>query len=134
MTLQPAEQLAPDAELVVTGIIRTALSGRAESYTSNVRVSNAKAGPSARQVVVRRDGGPQRGLFDFPRLGVRVWAATEQDATDLALMAQAILLNSPGHPSGIVQATSLSGPSPVPDAAGPHRYFTVELKIRCVNL
>ena len=133
MTLQRPEQLAPDAELLVTGYLRTALSTRTEPYAASVRVSNAKAGTNARQVVVRRDGGPQRGLFDFPRLGVRVWAATEQDATDLARLVQALLLNSPGT-SGIVQATSLGGPSPVPDAAGPHRYLTVELKIRCAAL
>jgi hypothetical protein len=133
MTLQPAEQIAPDAELVVTGYLRTALATRSEPYAASVRVSNAKAGTSARQVVVRRDGGPQRGIFDFPRLGVRIWAATEQDATDLARLVQALLLDSPGT-AGIVQATSLSGPSPVPDEAGPHRYLTVELKIRCTPL
>lgn len=133
MTLQPAEQLAPDAELVVTGLLRTALDARTEPYASSVRVSNAKAGTSARQVVVRRDGGPQRGLFDFPRLGINVWAATEQDATDLARLTQALLMNSPGT-NGIVSVTSLSGPSPVPDATGPHRYFTAELKIRCASL
>lgn len=133
MTLQRPEQLAPDAELLVTGLLRTALSTRTEPYAASVRVANAKAGTSARQVVVRRDGGPQRGLFDFPRLGINVWAATEQDATDLARLTQALLLNLRGS-GGIVQATSLSGPSPVPDAAGPHRYFTAELKIRCANL
>lgn len=133
MTLQPADRLAPDAELVVSGYLRTALAARTEPYAASVRVSNAKAGTTVRQVVVRRDGGPQRGLFDFPRLGVNVWAATEQDATDLARLTQALLLDSPGT-AGIVQATSLSGPSPVPDAAGPHRYLTVELKIRCANL
>jgi hypothetical protein len=133
MTLQPPEQLAPDTELVVTGLLRTALTARTEPYAASVRVSNTKSDTSARQVTVRRDGGPQRGLFDFPRLGVNVWAATEQDVINLAALVQALLLDSPGT-AGIVQATSLSGPTPIPDAAGPRRYLTLELKIRCADL
>jgi hypothetical protein len=133
VTLQPAEQVAPDVELILTGYLRAALGARPEPYAAGVRVSNAKVGNTARQVVIRRDGGAQRGVFDFPRLGVRVWADVEQEASDLARLVQALLLDAAGS-NGIVRATSLSGPSGVPDEAQPQKYLTVELTIRCTDL
>lgn len=129
MTLQPAGVVAPDVELILTGYLRTALAGRTEPYAAGVRVSNTKVG-NVRQVVVRRDGGPQRGVFDYPRISIRVWDAEEKDASDLARLVQALLLDSPGT-SGIVRATSLGGPSGVPDSAQPQKYLTAELVVRC---
>ena len=75
MSFQPATVVHPDVELWATGYLRAALAGRPELVAASVHVSNQKPTTNKpRTVVVRRDGGPQRGLFDFPRLGVRVWA------------------------------------------------------------
>lgn len=130
---QPAAVLHPDAELWATGYLRAALTARAEPYAASVRVSNAKTNTPGRQVVVRRDGGPQDGLFDLPRLTVRVWAATEQETGDLARLVRALLVGSPGN-GPVVAAVSFTGPQGVPDASGPQKFFTVDLTMRGVNL
>lgn len=73
------------------------------------------------------------GVFDHPRLTVRVWADVEQDASDLAGLVQALLLNAPGD--GVcVAATSLSGPSGVPDDSQFQKVLTVEMQLRCTSL
>lgn len=131
--LQPVAVLHPDAELWATGYLRAALAARTEPYATSVRVSNEKKATAGRQVVVRRDGGPQDGLFDLPRLTVRVWAGTEQEAGDLARLCRSLLVASPGN-GPVVGATSSTGPQGVPDAAGPQKFFTVDLKTRGVNL
>jgi len=134
MPLQPAAVVFPDVELWATTYLRAALAARSEPVAAGVGVANDKAKTSAvKKVVVRRDGGPQRGLFDFPRLTVRVWAPVEQDASDLARLVQALLIVSPGS-GPVVAATSLSGPQGVPDDSGPQKYMSVELKTRGVNL
>lgn len=133
MTWQAAEVVAPDVELMLTGYLRARLDARPESYAAGVRVSNTKAGNPERQVVIRRDGGPQRGVLDYPRLGVRVWATKEQDASDLARLVQALLLDARGT-NGIVGVTSLSGPSSVPDDAQPQKYLTLEMVVRATPL
>ena len=134
MTLQPLAVVAPDAELWATGYLRAALAARAETYAQGVYVSNNKPPTNRpRTVVVRRDGGLQRGAFDYPRLAVRVWADLEHEAADLSRLVQALLLTSPGD--GVcVAATSLSGPSAIADASQFQKYLTVELQMRCSPL
>lgn len=130
--MQPPVIVFPDVELWATAHLRSTLSGRPESFASNVYVSNSV--PSTRRdrmVVVRRDGGPRLDTMrEAARLGVRVWAKTEQDATDLARLVRALLWMAPdGAP--VCRVTDLSGPSPVPDESGqPLRFFTVELIVR----
>lgn len=134
MTLQPLGLVAPDAELWGTGHLRTALAARAETYAQGVYVSNTKPTTNRpRTVVVRRDGGLQRGPFDFPRLAVRVWADVEREASDLSRLVQALLLAAPGDGT-CVRVTSLSGPSPVAEAGQFQKYLTVELQMRCSAL
>lgn len=130
MTFQPPNVIFPDVELWATGYLRTALAARPEAYAQNVGVANDKSKTTkARKVVVRRDGGPQRGLFDFPRLAVRIWCDDEQEASDLARLTQALLVASPGN-GPVVKASVLSGPQGIPDAAGPQKYLLVELRTR----
>lgn len=130
MTLQPAAAIFPDVELWATGYLRTALAARSEPFAAGVYVSNTKPSTNrARTVVVRRDGGPQRGLFDFPRMSVRVWADKEQDAADLARLVQALLVVSPGN-GPVVAASVLSGPQGIPDDSQPQKYLSVELQTR----
>ena len=134
MSFQPAAVIFPDVELWATGYLRAALAARPEAFASGVFVSNAKPTTNKpRTVVVRRDGGPQRGLFDFPRLTVRVWADKEKDASDLARLVQALLVVSPGN-GPVVAATVLSGPQGIPDDSQPQKLLGVELQTRGTNL
>jgi len=130
MTLQPAAVIFPDVELWSTGYLRAKLAARPEPYAAGAFVSNKKPAANRRKtVVVRRDGGPQRGLFDFPRLSVRVWDDDEQTASDLARLVQALLIASPGN-GPVVAATSLSGPQAIPDDSQPQKFLSVELQTR----
>jgi len=129
MTLQQAEVIFPDAELWATTAMRAALAARSEPYKSGVVVSNAvPATRPARLVTIRRDGGPEDGVFDRPRFGVNVWAATEKDAADLARLVTALFRLLPGD--GVcVNVRQASGPSAIPDAQ-PRRYMTFEATLR----
>lgn len=131
MTLQPAPIVFPDAELWATTALRAALVGRGEAYLSGVKVSNAvPAARPDRLVTIRRDGGAAVGVFDNPRLGVNVWARTEQDATDIARLVAALFWSLPGD--GVcVSMRMVGGPNPIPDESGAKRRFmTFEARLR----
>lgn len=127
--------LWPDVTAEVVTYLRDSLTGRAEAYTTGVQVLDRV--PSTRPlrlVVVRDDGGP--GLTDVravARIGVRVWAGTHEDATDLANLTCALVAAIPdGQP--FVRA-DVSRPYPIADESGqPYRYFTAELIVRGVSL
>lgn len=126
----------PDVELWATGYLRTALSARGEAYASGVYISNAvPTTRTDRMVVVRHDGGLRDSLvLETARLGVRVWARTEQDATDLARLCAALLWAAPnGTP--VVRVTQTSGVTPIADDSGqPLRYMTFEVLTRGAQL
>lgn len=124
----------PDVELWATTWLRAALTGRAEPYTQGVLVGVVL--PTTRRprmVMVRRDGGPRLDVArEAARLGVNVWGATEQEASDLARLVAALLWAAPdGNP--VCKATQLAGPSPVADSQ-PRRYMTFELVVRGADL
>lgn len=113
----------PDVELWTTEYLRTALAD------STVFVGNVDKSTKTKRVIVRRDGGPTLSpVTEAARLGVRVFAPTEQAATDLARLVQAHLSASPGN-GPVRRYRGLSGPSAVADPAGPLRYFTCELTV-----
>lgn len=120
----------PDIELWLTGYLRTALAARAEPVASGVTVSTSTPTTRpARLVTVRRDGGPRVGrVLEAARIGVNVWAATEQDATDLTRLVRALITAADGQ-GPVKHVGEQSGPSPIADAA-PRRFFTVELTVR----
>lgn len=126
----------PDVELWATGFLRTALAARGEAYAAGVHVSTTvPATRHNRMVVVRRDGGPRLDATrEAARLAVRVWATTDQDATDLARLVAALLWAAPdGNP--VLKVTQVSGVSPVADPSGqPLRFMSFELVIRGVDL
>lgn len=136
MSWQSATVVYPDIELVLTGRYRTALEAREEAYAGNVFVSNSIP-PTRRDrmVVVRRDGGLQGEMRDQPRVSIRVWAKTEQDATDLARLVMALAPTfADGDPIVAVPTTGRSGPSPVPDESGqPLRLMNIEFHTRGVQ-
>lgn len=128
--------LFPDVELWATTYLRAALGARTEPYTAQVKVSNGvPAVMPGRLVTVRRDGGGQLDPFrDNPRLGVNVYAGTEQDVADLAAMVSA-LLRSAADGKPVLRVRTVSGPSPIADEAGkPRRYLTFELAVRGTQL
>lgn len=134
MTLQPAGVIPPDVELWATGYLRAFLASRPEPFAAGVYISNTKpTGNRPRTVAVRRDGGPVRGVFDFPRIAVRVWADKEQEAADLARLIVAGLKIAPGN-GPCVATLAVFGPSPIPDAAQYERLVNAELQMRCTDL
>lgn len=126
----------PDVELWATTYLRVALSVRPESYTSGVYVSNVvPAVRHDRMVIVRRDGGPRLdAVREAARLNVRVWAKTEQDATDLARIVGALLWAAPdGDP--VLRVEQPTGPTPVADdSQQPLRLLTFEVVVRGTQL
>lgn len=132
MTMQPAAASFPDVELWATIYLRAALLARPELIADNVLVTASVPNPRVdRMCVVRRDGGAARGLFDHPRLAVRTWAKSEQDATDLARLVAALLWVAPVTSSPCTHVVQLTGPTPVADeSAQPLRYQLFELTMR----
>src|SRR5690349_2931272 len=128
MTILPIV-IHDDIELWATTKLRALILARTEQYTDNVYVSNTV--PSVRpdrMVIVRRDGGGRLdAVREAPRLGVNVWAKTEQDANDLARMVAALLWASPdGDP--VSKVTITGGPYAIPEQSPHHvRYLTAEL-------
>lgn len=115
----------PDIELWACGYLRTTLA--AHGYPATHVANTYDGRPVA--VWVRRDGGPVLdAVREQPRIGVNVFALTEQAAADLARTVSALLLAAAdGLP--VLRARSLSGPSPIPDTY-PRRYMTFELTTR----
>lgn len=133
MTLQPPSVIFDDAELWATTYLRAALAARSETY-ADARVSNTKStSKKPRQVVVRRDGGPQDGLFDTARLTVRVWCDDEQDAADLSRLVRALLMVAPGN-GPVVSVESPVGPQGVPGDSQPQKFFQADVKMRGASL
>ena len=137
MTWRPAAILFPDIELVLTTKFRAALAARTEPYATGVFVSNAVPNPRRdRMVIVRRDGGTPTAMRDRPRVTVRVWAMSEQDATDLARLVMALaptLID--GSPIVAAPTDGRPGPNPVADESGqPMRMLSIEFHTRPTQL
>lgn len=134
MTMQPAAVIPADAELWATGYLRTFLAGRSEPYAGGVWVSKDKpATNKPRIVAVRRDGGPVIGVLDHPRLTFRIWADSDDDASDLARLVVGAIKVSPGHGPALA-VTNLLGPSPIPDSSQAQYMVNAELVLRCAVL
>jgi hypothetical protein len=115
----------PDVELWATDYLRYALPryGVSGVFVSNRRESQKTA------VWVRRDGGPTLDqVREVARLGVNVFAPSEQEATDLALTVSA-LLRAAADGDPVVRVEQPSGPSPVADNQ-PRRFMSFELTVR----
>lgn len=128
MTLQPVAAAPVDADLWWIVYLRGALVGRTEPYASSVYFDRKVPNPRRdRMVIVRRDGGQVRGVFDHPRVALDVWAKTEQDATDLANLMVALAQVAPLAGAGVTAVTHISGPNAVPDPSGkPRRLCLIE--------
>ena len=112
----------PDSELWLTGALRNALTG----VYVDIRI------PSRRrplEVIVRRDGGPEGFVVADQRFGIRCFAASEKQVSDLADEASARLRALAF--TGPARRVSTTSPFPVEDESGvPCRYFTAEIAVR----
>lgn len=135
MTILPIV-LFDDIELWATGRLRSLLAARSEPFTTDVFVSNKMPVDSStgeptrrdRMVLVRRDGGGRLdSAREAPRLGIQVWATTDQDANDLGRLVAGLLWSAPdGDP--VSKVTITGGPYAVADESRqPLRYITAEL-------
>jgi hypothetical protein len=119
----------PDVELWATGYLRIALAahGYPDMFVSNRREKQTEA------VWVRRDGGPALDqIREAARVGVNVFAPTEQGATNLARTVSALLRAAPnGDP--VLKVEQVTGPSPVADST-PRRFMSFEITVRGVEL
>ena len=112
----------PDSELWLTGELRSALTG----VHVGIRVPTQRR---PKEVIVRRDGGPEGFVIATQRFGIRCFAATEKQVSDLAdeTSARVRALRF----TGIARAVTTTSPFPVEDPSGvPCRYFTAEVAVR----
>jgi len=129
----PVGIIWPDVEAITTTYLTTALAARDEPHTAGVHVGATKLPGKTRQVIVRDDGGDPIGdIRATARLGVNVWAPTEDEAAALAALVTALLNAWPdGKPVLRVNARRAF---PVADKAAPLRYLTAELVVRGTTL
>lgn len=132
MPWQPLPVRFPDVELVVCDGLLSLLAAR---DLAAVHVDRQVPEQRVEQmVIVSRDGGLDDGLTDNPRVRVLVWAATDKEATDLALLVAALIQLLVGT-TPITNARKLSGPHEVPDtSANPQRYLLFQLQTEGVPL
>lgn len=137
MALARPALVFPDVEAWAVGYLSAALSARPEPFAAGVRVTATwPAGQiPARLVAVRDDGGPRSGpTTKTTSVAVNVWAATQEDATDLALLVAGLLEAAPGH-GAIVAHDGGTGPARVVEESGiPRRYLTADLVVRGADL
>lgn len=121
----------PDAVLWATGYYREAL---ATAFPDDVFVGDKVPNPRHDyMVVVNRRGGVALDRFrDRPRLAVRVFGPTEEDATRLAGVVRALTLAAPGN--GPVRAVRESGGLDEADDVQPARLLSYDLTTRGVPL
>ena len=115
----------PDAELTVTGLLRSLLAAHGEAPWVGRKLPTSRP---TRAVQVIRDGGASDGLRDRARLRVLAWDATDQKVTDLARLVVAVAPLMVGQ-GGVLRVEHLSGPYEIPDAA-PCRYLLFQVDLR----
>jgi len=124
-----------DLEAWAVTYLGAQLAARAEPFTNGVTVDHVTPVPlPARLVTVRDDGGPRGAVTKTSSLAVNVWAATEEDASDLVRMVVALLERSAAS-GRVVGHVSTAGPARVPEESGtPHWFASVDLVHRGTSL
>lgn len=112
----------PDSELWLTGALRAAL---VDAYV-DIEVPTTRR---PKEVILRRDGGPDALIQSRQRFGFRVFATKKADAIRLADLASAHLRGL--RFTGPIRDVSTTSPFSVNDPSGvPCRYFTAEVSVR----
>lgn len=128
MTWQPAEIEFPDIEQVMCDRTR-ALLADPTVYVGNKIPTQRRD----RMVIWNRDGGPENGVLESPRMRCRVWDTTDKKANDLARLVAALVKGDRTSP--ITNTFKESGPFDVPDASGvPQKYMFFTITIRGAQL
>lgn len=123
----------PDAAAVVVGHLRAELAARDDSAKVGTRVPNPRP---ARFVRIRRIGGPRLNLVaDRPQLSIESWAATEEQAADLAQLCRGLIHAMRGTTVAgvaIYRVTEFAGPAELPDPTSdqPRYVQTFEIAMR----
>jgi hypothetical protein len=132
MPWQPAGVIFPDVEIMLPNAIRPLLAarGKGDVYTGHEIPNEAEGGRRAKMVLFTRDGGDDNGHTDRPRVRVRVFERTPEDATELANLVAGLLQLLVGS-TAVTYARKLSGPFNVPDETGhDQRYLLFEIHTR----
>jgi hypothetical protein len=129
--MQPVSAAWPDVESWATTYVSSALASRG---VTGVLVDRTRdVDDTLPCVVIRRDGGSVRGIFDDARVSVRVWHSTEQGASALALLVRSLLLAAPRSSPVVARVESLSGPVSV-TGRSPERFMSLEVTTRGIDL
>lgn len=126
----------PSLKAWAVGYLDTWLSLRPESYASGVTVrTKVPSTMPARMVQIADDGGPRGdAVTKVSSVRVNVWAETDTDAEDLALLIAAAFEESPGDGPVVAHLGSF-GPYEVPEQSGkPHYLLSVDLGVRGLPL
>lgn len=124
----------PDVELWATGWLRTMLGTFAEA--ADVGVDNKVPNPRPdRLVALRRNGGTQLSpSMETARVSVRVFAPTDQAATNLTALVRGLFAGCAGTygPVQIKRSQEVGGPADVPDdnSGAVLKLFAIELLVR----
>lgn len=112
----------PDSELWLTGALRAALVG----VYVDIEVPTARR---PKEVVLRRDGGPDGLVQSRQRFGFRVFATKKADVIPLADLVSAHVRGL--RFTGPARDITTTSPFSVNDPSGvPCRYFTAEIAVR----
>ena len=135
MTMQPVGPIPVRAASLAAAYLRGQLAGRPEPYAQGVYVGDdVPSTKRPRSVVLRRDGGALDGVFDQPRLNVRVFADNTEQGEDLAGLVVALLMLWPAHDPSVTRVVHMSGPYEVPDETQSLHMALVEATIRVATL
>lgn len=125
----------PDGVAVVRAYLRGAIAEHGAPVPVHTRVPNPRPPKFIR---IERIGGTRVDrITDRPRLDIHCWAATEAEATDLALLARALLFAMPGWRGSVAyDVAEVGGPNTLPDpTSGQERVvFAVEVSLRGKSL
>lgn len=115
-----------DVEVTIPAALRAALTAWPDLYVGR----NTPTPTRPYMILVRRQGGIPRRVYDQPRLGFDVWAPTDQEANDLSrdLVRAMYALDARGE----IKALSMSGPSEIPnaDTVSRIRYLSADFRTR----
>lgn len=124
--------LLPDYKAALIDYLEVSLAARPESYTDNVLVTwDMPAERPQRVILIRADGGLTRSVKHASvRLGLQVWAESDEVANDLGNMTH-MLINSCTNNGPFRGPSYLSVPQDVVDRTGTRthglRYLVTEI-------
>lgn len=125
--------IAPDVEKAATSYLRSELSARGFPATVATRVP---ASMPALMVRVELTGGTRRDVVtDRPQITVEVWHSSSVTASQVARLAEALMLDAAGETAGslwVRRVESVGGAQdfPDPDTNRPRYMFTVRWHVR----